>query len=132
MIAKRISMYNRRGMAAWTETHLEDVLVFAVVAERVLAPAGGPAPLSREVGERVWHARRADVRVARKVHRLVHAQYGYVVVQGAGVELPVYDHADHVGLHVRVELHVVVHVPLAQADAQLVFVVPAGGTDVGH
>lgn len=109
------------------EAHLEDVLVFPVVAERVLAPSGGPAPLPGEVGERVGHAGRADVRVARKVDRLVHAQYGYVVVQRAGVELPVYDHAGHVRFHVRVELHVVVHVPLTQADTQLVLVVSAWG-----
>lgn len=106
-------------------TRLEDVLVFPVVAERVLAPAGRPAPLSGEVGEGVRQTGRADVRVAREVHRLFHAEHGHVVVQRAGVELPVDDHGDHVHLHVRVELHVVVHVPFAQADAQVLLVVPA-------
>lgn len=106
-------------------TRLEDVLVFPVVAERVLAPAGRPAPLSGEVGKRVRQTGRTDVRVSRKVHRRVHAEHGHVVVQRAGVELPVDDQGHHVLLHVRVELHVVVHVPFAQADAQVLFVVPA-------
>lgn len=107
------------------KTHLEDVLVFSVIAERIFAPTGCPAPLPGKVGERVRQAGRADVRVAGEVDRLVHAEYGQVVVQSARVELPVYDHAGHVRFHVRVELHVVVHVPFAQADAQVLFVVPA-------
>lgn len=106
-------------------------MVFAVVAECVLAPAGRPAPLPGEIGERVRQAGRTDVRVPRKVHRPVHAEHGHVVVQRAGVELPVDDHAGHVRLHVRVELHVVVHVPLAQADAQVLFVVPVAGNKPG-
>lgn len=96
--------------------YLEDVLVFSVIAESVFAPAGGPATLSREIRERVRQTGRADVRVARKVDRLVHAEHGQIVVQRAGVELPVNDQANHVGLDVRIELHVVVHVPFAQSD----------------
>lgn len=102
---------------------LEDVLVFSVIAERVLAPAGRPAPLSGEVGKRVRQAGRADVRVPGKVDGLVHAKYGQVVVQRASVELAVYDHVDHVRFHVRVEFHVVVYVPFAQADAQVLLLV---------
>lgn len=118
-------------MEGGCRTHLEDVLVFSVVTECILAPTGCPAPLPGEVGESVRQAGRADVRVAGEVDGLVHAQYGQVVVQRARVELPVYDHAGHVRFHVRVELHVMVHVPFAQADAQVLLVVPAAAKHVG-
>lgn len=58
------------------KTHLEDVLVFSVIAKCVLAPAGRPAPLSGEVRERVWQAGRANVWVPGKVNGLVHSEYG--------------------------------------------------------
>lgn len=105
--------------------YLEDVLVFSVIAECVLAPAGRPAPLSREVRERVWQAGRADVRVSGKVDGFVHAKYSQVVVQRARVEFSVYDQTDDVRFHVRVEFHVVVYVPFAQTNAQVLFVVTA-------
>lgn len=100
-------------------------MVFSVIAEGVLAPTGCPAPLSGEVGERIRQAGRADVRIASKVDGLIHAEYGNVVVQSAGIELPVYVQVDHVRFHVRVEFHVVIHVPFAQTNAQVLVIVPA-------
>lgn len=100
-------------------------MVFSVIAECVLAPASGPAPLPGEVGECVWQTGRAYVRVTAKVDRLVHAKYGQVIIQRAGIEFPVNDHAGHVRFYVREELHVVVDVPFAKTDAQVLFVIPA-------
>lgn len=110
-------------------THFEDVLVFSVIAEGVLAPTGCPAPLPGEVGERIRQAGRANVWIAGKVDGLIHAEYGNVIVQRAGIELPVYFQVNHVRFHVRVEFHVVIHVPFAQTNAQVLVMVPAALID---
>jgi hypothetical protein len=60
-----------------------------------------------------------DVGILLEVHIAVKSDDGNVVVQVAAVELWVDAHAEHVQLNVGVELAVVVHVPLAQADSQL-------------
>ena len=60
-----------------------------------------------------------DVGILLEVHIAVEPDDGNVVVEVAAVELGVDAHAEHVQLNVGVELAVVVHVPLAQADSQL-------------
>lgn len=98
---------------------LEDVLVFAVVAEGILAPSCGPAPSSCEVGVAVRKACRGDVRGLTSSDRSLHPEYGDVVVQGPCVELRVNEQSLDISLLVRVELYVVVHVPLAQTDSEV-------------
>lgn len=120
----RINGLEFRLIFAICKTHLEDVLVFSIIAKCVFAPAGRPAPLSGEVRERVRQAGWANVWVPRKVNGLVHSEYGQIVVQRTRVELTVYDHVDHVCFYVRVEFHVVIYVPFAQTYAQVLFLVP--------
>lgn len=106
------------------DVHLfQHVLVLAEVPECVLAPSGGPAARSGEVLPDAGQASGADVRGLGPIDGFVEAEDRDVVVEGAGVEFGVDVHGDDVAFHVGVELHVVVDVPFAQADAEVVSVV---------
>ena len=59
------------------------------------------------------------MRIPLEVHVAVQPDDGQVVVEVPGVELGVNPEAEHVQLNVGVELAVVIHVPLAQPDSQL-------------
>lgn len=59
---------------------LQNVLVFSVFAECVLAPAGGEAPLAREIGKFIGQTGRADVRIIGEINGSVQCQNGEVVI----------------------------------------------------
>lgn len=60
------------------------------------------------------------MRVRNEVDGFVHPQDGDVVLKGSGVELRMDLEESHVSFDVRVELDVVVDVPFAQTDSQVV------------
>lgn len=110
---------------SWGKSHsiisyLQNVLVLSKVAERVLAPSGRVASAPGVFGIGLGQAGRTNVWIRRKVDRFIHAQDGDVVVQSAGIELRMNHQVRDVTLDVRVELDVVVHVPLTQTHSQVV------------
>lgn len=98
---------------------LQDVLILAIVTERVLTPAGGPATLAGEIGMLVGQTGGRDVGRTGKIHRTIHLQNGQIVVKRAGVIFRVYLHRDDIALNVRVEFDVVVYVPFAESYTKI-------------
>lgn len=73
----------------WHVNFLQDVLVLSVLPV-VLAPSGGPASLTGEVGELVGQTGGADVWCSREVHWLAQLEDRQIVVEGSGVVLGVH------------------------------------------
>lgn len=98
---------------------LENVLVLSVLSEGVLAPASGPAASSSEVRVLVGQTGGTDVGILGEVHWVVQLEDGQVIVQSSGIVFGVDVHRNHIAFDVGEELHVVVDIPFAQADAQI-------------
>merc|ERR1719219_2993440 len=98
---------------------LQDVLVGPDFTKGVLPPATDPAPLPCEALEGVRKTNRRDVGVPGEINEAVNLYDSQVVVEVAGVVLGVDLHLQHVELNVGEELAVVVDVPLAQPDPEL-------------
>lgn len=99
--------------------YLEDVLVFSVVTEGVLAPARGPAAMSSVLRVRLGQTGRTDVRRLLEVHGVVQAQQGDVIEQRPRVELRVNVESRDISLNVGVELYIMVHIPLSQPHTEV-------------
>lgn len=111
----------------WHIDFLEDVLVFAVLAEGVLAPAGGPAASVGEVGILIGQTGGTDVWVLGEVDGVIQLQYSQIVVQGASIVLGMNVHRDNIALNVGEELDVMIDIPFAQAHAQIESILTAEG-----
>merc|ERR1719412_825587 len=102
---------------------LEGVLVGAVATEGVLAPSSDEAAVTGKVCQGVRQADRGDVGVPLEVQEAVQLDDGDVVVQVSRIELRVDGDGEDVELNVGVELAVVVDIPLAEADPELLWAV---------
>lgn len=103
----------------WHIDFLEDVLVFAMLPESILAPTGGPAAGVSEVRVLIGQAGGADVWVLGEVNGMIQLEDGQIIVQSAGIILGMDVHRDNITFDVREEFHIVVDVPFAQTHTQI-------------
>lgn len=59
----------------WHIDLFENILVFAEIAKRILAPASGPTALARIIGEFIWQTSRTDVWIIGKIDRIVQCDH---------------------------------------------------------
>lgn len=98
---------------------LKDVLVFAVVAESVFAPAGGPTPGAGEVRVLIRQAGRGDVRADSRRCGPFQPQDGQVVIKSTCVEFRVHVDIEDVSFLIREKFDVVVDIPFTQPNPQV-------------
>lgn len=92
---------------------LQYILKFAVVAEGVLAPSGGPTSCSGEIVVFIRQTGGANVRMRSEIDVMVQLQNSDVVGKSAGVEFRMHEDAHDVALDVGIEFNVMTHVPFA-------------------
>lgn len=98
---------------------LQYVLVFAVLTESILAPASGPAAGIGEIGILIGQTGGANVRVLGEIDRVVQLQNSQVIIERASIVLGMNVHGDNIAFNIGEEFDIMIHIPLAQAHAQI-------------